>query len=284
MENSFRDNREFDILSYKSTRANENNKENEIVSTPRSKRISSPKRKYKNSRFQKKFSIVEGLQKANDDNIKRILKSRKTSLPENIRKQLKKMEDKKIEKRDSEKGQSKKKERANKKKKKEKRMDSPKKKKDTAANEKIKVVGTVSARLNALIQRLGQNSDSNGKNANQNGEKVVMAPRIKAALEKFNKKNEEKPEIMHFPGNSNIKKKNTSNEENNNKKHMSKGGYNYDEGKDEENNEEEGEYEEDEDYEEEDEEEEEEEKQQEKKKVVKRRNTKKKKKKRKRKK
>ena len=271
MENSFRDNREFDILSYKSTRANENNKENEIVSTPRSKRISSPKRKYKNSRFQKKFSIVEGLQKANDDNIKRILKSRKTSLPENIRKQLKKMEDKKIEKRDSEKGQSKKKERANKKKKKEKRMDSTKKKKDTAANEKIKVVGTVSARLNALIQRLGQNS-SDGKNANQNGEKVVMAPRIKAALEKFNKKNEEKPEIMHFPGNSNIKKKNTSNEENNNKKHMSKGGYNYDEGKDEENNEEEGEYEEDEDYEEEDEEEEEEEeeeeKQQEKKKVV----------------
>ena len=104
MENSFRDNREFDILSYKSTRANENNKENEIV-------------------------IVEGLQKANDDNIKRILKSRKTSLPENIRKQLKKMEDKKIEKRDSEKGQSKKKKEQIKKRKKKKEWIHPKKRK-----------------------------------------------------------------------------------------------------------------------------------------------------------
>ena len=120
MDNSFRDNNECDTLSYKNTEANKNNKDNEIVRTPRTKRISSPKWKYKNSGFaQIKFSMVEDLKKTNDDDNMIISpKCRKASMPENIRKEVKK-----IEKRDSDIRPQKKKERANKKRKKEKKMD-----------------------------------------------------------------------------------------------------------------------------------------------------------------
>ena len=56
--------------------------------------------------------------------------------------------------------------------------------------EEIKVVGKVSAKLSSLIERLQQNtiSSQNKVNTQFEGDKVVMAPRIKAALEKFNKK------------------------------------------------------------------------------------------------
>ena len=149
------------------------------------------------------------------------------------------------------------------------------KKKEGNGNNSIKVVGNVSAKLSALIQRLGQNTETSGNaNKNQYGEKVVMAPRIKAALEKFNKKKEDKPEIQHFGGNR-YRKKKALNEDKDNKDGISNGN-NYEE-------EEEYEYEEDEDYEYE-EEEEEEEKENEKKeneirKAAKKKSTKKKKKK-----
>ena len=121
----------------------------------------------------------------------------------------------------------------------------PKKKKDVNANNKIKVKGTVSAKLNALIQRLGQNTSAKPteKNVNIYGDKVVMAPRIKAALEKFNKKKEEIPQIIHYGGKN--KKSNQNTEEKSNKDNMSTGGNVYEE----EEEEEDYEYEEYEDYE-----------------------------------
>ena len=65
---------------------------------------------------------------------------------------------------------------------------------------KIKVVGKVSNKLNALIQQLTKNTEEKPveKIENPIGEKVVIAPRIKAALEKFNKKADERPKIYHY--------------------------------------------------------------------------------------
>ena len=65
---------------------------------------------------------------------------------------------------------------------------------------KIKVVGKVSNKLNALIQQLTKVTEEKPveKSENPIGEKVVIAPRIKAALEKFNKKAEDKPKIYHY--------------------------------------------------------------------------------------
>ena len=66
-------------------------------------------------------------------------------------------------------------------------------------DDEIKVVGKVSAKLSSLIERLQQNtiSSKNKVNTQFEGDKVVMAPRIKAALEKFNKKKQEQPQIIH---------------------------------------------------------------------------------------
>lgn len=64
----------------------------------------------------------------------------------------------------------------------------------------IKVVGKISAKLESLIQRLGQYA-FNANNTNRKTEnKYVMGPRIKAALEKFNKKKEEQSPITSFTG------------------------------------------------------------------------------------
>ena len=94
----------------------------------------------------------------------------------------------------------------------EKKALSQKKKREGNRTYKIKVVGTVSAKLNELIQRLEQNTISS-INANniQYGDKVVIAPRIKAAIEKFNRKKEKKPERTNYS--DNYKKKDITIEE-----------------------------------------------------------------------
>jgi len=117
--------------------------------------------------------------------------------------------------------------------------------------EEIKVVGKVSAKLSSLIERLQQNtiSSKNKVNTQFEGDKVVMAPRIKAALEKFNKKKQEQPQIIHTG--KPYRRYYHSKDDRSSKGEREEGStINY---------EEEEEYEEDEDYEEEDEEEEEEE-------------------------
>ena len=125
-------------------------------------------------------------------------------------------------------------------------------------NNKISVVGKVSAKLNALIQRLEQNTESNPRKIDKCDEKVVMAPRIKEAIQKFNKRREKKPELIRFNEKMRKKREKPNFENNNNNNRDNKynnSGYPY---KEEENNEEE-EYEEDEEYEEEEDDEEEEE-------------------------
>ena len=94
----------------------------------------------------------------------------------------------------------------------EKKVLSQKKKREGNRTYKIRVVGTVSAKLNELIRRLEQNTISN-INANniQYGDKVVIAPRIKAALEKFNRKKEKKTERTNYS--DYYKKKNITIEE-----------------------------------------------------------------------
>ena len=68
-----------------------------------------------------------------------------------------------------------------------------KKKKDAPGGGKIKVVGKVSAKLSALIQKLQSSSTSERKPTPNEfaADKVVFAPRIKAAVEKINIKEEQ---------------------------------------------------------------------------------------------
>ena len=61
----------------------------------------------------------------------------------------------------------------------------------------IKVVGKISAKLESLIQRLGQNTNENVSNTRTEN-KYQMGPKIKAALEKFNKKKEEESQPIPF--------------------------------------------------------------------------------------
>ena len=61
----------------------------------------------------------------------------------------------------------------------------------------IKVVGKISAKLESLIQRLGQNTNENISNTRTEN-KYQMGPKIKAALEKFNKKKEEESQPIPF--------------------------------------------------------------------------------------
>lgn len=114
----------------------------------------------------------------------------------------------------------------------------------------IKVVGKVSAKLSSLIERLQQNtiSSQNKVNTQFEGDKVVMAPRIKAALEKFNKKKQEQPQFTHT-GKPYKRYYHSKDDKSSRGEKEDASTINY----------EEEEYDEDEDYEEEDEEEEEEE-------------------------
>ena len=249
MNNSLGQNGEYEELTYKLNAP-------EVKNKTRSPKINlkkpSPIKQYKESSFvPKKFSLVlDENRKSKEDRISKSDNNRKNSDPNAPRKG----EVKKFELRKDSVKRAKKKDGVNRK---FIRKNAKKINLRNAIN-KIKVVGTVSAKLNALIQRLEQNNATSGNaNSNQYGDKVVMAPRIKEALEKFNKKKEDKPEIMHFGDQKRRRKKNSNIEEKFNKEEISNGYNNYEE---ENNEEEEYEYEEDEDYEEEDEEEEEEEK------------------------
>jgi len=74
----------------------------------------------------------------------------------------------------------------------------PKKYKEVGGT--IKVVGKISAKLESLIQRLGQNSGMENNSNTRKENKYVMGPKIKAALEMFNKKKEEESQLVHFTG------------------------------------------------------------------------------------
>ena len=100
---------------------------------------------------------------------------------------------------------------------------SPRKKRE------IKPVGKVSAKLSALIQRLGQSNPLNETTTtNQYGEKVVMGPKIKAALEKFNKTKQNKNPRFQHSGHSDRRNKslNKNNEEKDDKEDAISNGYN----------------------------------------------------------
>ena len=73
-------------------------------------------------------------------------------------------------------------------------------KKHHVVHNKIRVVGKVCAKLSSLIERLQQNtiSSKNKVTNHYEGHKVVMHPRIKAALEKFNKKAQDPSQIVHY--------------------------------------------------------------------------------------
>ena len=238
MDNSFSHNHENDQLSYKYNTPKETEKSRSPKINPK---YYSPKKQRKESSFaKKKFSLVDEIDKSREDKNAKKDNMLKGPMPDDP-KQMKNE------------GKIKKKDAANRKFMRKNAKNYPKKKRENNTKNTIKVVGPVSAKLNALIQRLEQNNASNeNENSDQGENKYVMAPRIKAALEKFNKKKEEKPEIFHFGDGKRSKRKNKINEEKKDNKENSPDGYNY-----EDNNEEE-EYEEDEDYEEEDDEEEEE--------------------------
>ena len=233
-----------DKLSYKYNELENENASNFV------KALYSPRKKLRESTLQmQNFSLFGDSEKMNEKKVKSHF--RKTSMPEDINTGGSKKLDIRIpikpERKES--GERrKKKDGVNRKfmRKNAKKSILPKKKKEANANNKIKVKGTVSAKLNALIQRLGQNTSTKPteKTTNIYGDKVVMAPRIKAALEKFNKKKEERPQIIHYGGKN--KKSNQATEEKSIKDNMSTGGNVYEE----EEEEEEYEYEEYEDYEE----------------------------------
>ena len=129
---------------------------------------------------------------------------------------------------------------------------SPKKKREGNRTYKIRVVGTVSAKLNELIRRLEQNTISNINtiNNNQYVDKVVIGPKIKAALEKFNRKKEKKHEKINHS--DYYKKENITIEEKDHEEEINKNHYELENIEDNEDNEEE-EYEYLEEYEEEEE-------------------------------
>ena len=102
---------------------------------------------------------------------------------------------------------------------------SPKKKREGNRTYKIRVVGTVSAKLNELIKRLEQNTISNINtiNNNQYVDKVVIGPKIKAALEKFNRKKEKKHEKINHS--DYYKKENITIEEKDHEEEINKNHY-----------------------------------------------------------
>ena len=63
----------------------------------------------------------------------------------------------------------------------------------------IKIIGKVSAKLESLIQRLGQNINKEKISNTRIENKYVMGPRIKAAIEMFNKKIEEEEKKKNQP-------------------------------------------------------------------------------------
>ena len=71
--------------------------------------------------------------------------------------------------------------------------------KDDELGGTIKVTGKISAKLETLIQRLGQNINKEKISNTRIENKYVMGPRIKAAIEMFNKKIEEEEKKKNQP-------------------------------------------------------------------------------------
>ena len=238
MENSIKQNGEKEELTYK------------LITPKDIKKTRSPKlntknistnKKYKESSFvPKKYSLIIGdSTKSIGGRISKSVNNRKTAGPNDPRKvEVKKFEFRK----DYSKKRVIKKDSVNRKfiRKNAKKRISPKKRRES---NRIKVVGIVSAKLNALIQRLQKNVSSGHKKSKIFGDKVVIAPRIKAALEKFNKRKEEKPEIIHFSS-QRRRKSNATIEEISNLEEMSNGYNKYETEKNEEDGNEEYEEEE----------------------------------------
>ena len=188
-----------DSLTLKNEQSSEINtpKENEKTKSPKVKiKHSSPKGSKDAESLKKNFGLIDDdIKKLNDDTELKNDFMRKVSMPIDMKKNeghnsgnlrdsnRPKKRDIKIKKKD---GLNKKFMRKN-----AKKAISPKKRRGGAEGggpQKIRVVGKVSAKLSALIQRLGQNSEQTVSTSNkQFGDKVVMAPKIKAALEKFNR-------------------------------------------------------------------------------------------------
>ncbi len=74
------------------------------------------------------------------------------------------------------------------------------KNRDSNVGGTIKVVGKVSAKLETLIQRLEQNAGNDRISNTRIENKHIIAPKIKAALEMFNKKKEEQSGPIPFQG------------------------------------------------------------------------------------
>ena len=167
------------------------NKRSNVNKKKSPKRISS-----KNVAYRKKISTrnVSSPKRISSKNVahRHKLSSKNVSSPKNI--SSKKVSSPRKKHRHEEEGQI-----SPRKKESAKRFQRKNAKKATVHN-RIRVVGKVCAKLSSLIERLQQNtiSSKNKVNNHYEGNKVVMAPRIKAALEKFNKKAQDPSQIVHY--------------------------------------------------------------------------------------
>ena len=255
MENSNIDD-DYIKLSYTLNKA-----EDDKTKSPQiNRKASSPKKPYRKDRLKlrKQFSLNDEIEKTKEDIYTTSFNLRKSSMPQEfgknsgLRNSVRLKESKKLEKKEVV-NKPIKKDNINRKfmRKNAKKNIATKKKRGGG---EIKVVGKVSAKLSSLIERLQQNTVSSENKVNKDfGDKVVMAPRIKAALEKFNKKKQEQPLFTH-KGQPYKRKFKSIDDQSSQGEKEDGSTINYDDENDEEE-----EYEEDEDYEEGDEEEEEEE-------------------------
>ena len=158
MENSFNKNDENNNANYKLNTFNENDK----TKSPKLKgKISSTKKKYKESSFMPKmFSLIDEIKKSKEERMAKSDNTRRASMPDDQRRGEINKFDLKINGKKEDK--IKKKDGVNRKflRKNAKKNIPPKYKRETNFVNKIQVVGTVSAKLNALIQRLEQNNAS----------------------------------------------------------------------------------------------------------------------------
>ena len=176
MENLFKENEKNDEMSYKTNTPKH-------AKSPKIKRkLSSPK-KYRNLRssFIPKKVMKEN-KNENQKVIPKIESAPKIGKPAPSKENLK--DSLKNKKKEGGKKTNKKFVRKN-----AKKNIAPKKKRGT----RIIIKGTVSEKLKAFIERLEQNTaQEDEEKTNIYGDKVVIAPRIKAAIEKFKTKKEEK--------------------------------------------------------------------------------------------
>jgi hypothetical protein len=218
MDNTIKDKNENESISNKNI---QNNNSKPASPSPR-KKPRSPKKKRGSTNYPKNFSLIAELEKSSEDkNINNGI-VRKNSMKNEITDDIVKEFDFdktqfKYERKRSGERRLKKKDPNNKKIVKKKVLVQ-KKKKDPNATNKIRVVGKVSSKLTELIQKLTQSTSTKERKPDPNpiGDKVVVAPRIKAAVEKFNKRREERrPKLFHYGERSNKKSRTITSEKSN---------------------------------------------------------------------